>query len=229
MALVTETMARQRTNNGAFPFQLGVDEVLSPSARSWLDGTRTQTKVVDKVYETLSGARLLDKPEHMTHLHGNVLVNKDHSRIGFRGEIDRLESEILWCQLTCSVYGTLVAELEEVLGFVRKFIRYDVLEEPMGQWTLCGYTPDQLREYSHYPEKQFGQGHFLPSWEDGVVVLALNRVRTVVRQVELSAYRSFSDREGKPTRGDMILGLNRLSSLFWIMMIKGKVGQYETK
>ena len=30
-------------------------------------------------------------------------------------------------------------------------------------------------------------------------------------------------------RGDMILGLNRLSSLMWIFMIKLKAGRYERK
>ena len=35
-------------------------------------------------YET--GAFYFEKPEHMTHLYGNVLVPKDHKRIYFRGK-----------------------------------------------------------------------------------------------------------------------------------------------
>ena len=53
-------------------------------------------------------------------------------------------------------------------------------------------------------------------------------MRTVVRQTELAAYRAFRDENGGVTRGDMILGLNRLSSLLWIMMIKLKAGKYQT-
>ena len=37
------------------------------------------------------------------------------------------------------------------------------------------------------------------------------------------------DADGNVTRGDMILGLNRLSSLMWIFMIKLKAGRYERK
>ena len=119
--------------------------------------------------------------------------------------------------------------LEEVLGFVRRYIRFDVLDEPVGAIELCGYTPEQLREYSHYPEKHFGQPHFLACYTDGPALLAVNKLRTVVRQTELAAYAAFRDADGNVTRGDMILGLNRLSSLMWIFMIKLKAGRYERK
>ena len=81
-----------------------------------------------------------------------------------------------------------------------------------GAIELCGYTPEQLREYSHYPEKHFGQPHFLACYTDGPALLAVNKLRTVVRQTELAAYAAFRDADGNVTRGDMILGLNRLSS-----------------
>ena len=90
-------------------------------------------------------------------------------------------------------------------------------------------TPEQLREYSHYPEKHFGQPHFLACYTDGPALLAVNKLRTVVRQTELAAYAAFRDADGNVTRGDMILGLNRLSSLMWIFMIKLKAGRYERK
>ena len=37
---------------------------------------------------------------------------------------------------------------------------------------------------------------------------------------------AFRDADGNVTRPDMIQGLNRLSSLMWIMMIKLKAGAY---
>ena len=81
----------------------------------------------------------------------------------------------------------------------------------------------------HYPEKHFGQPHFLACYTDGPALLAVNKLRTVVRQTELAAYAAFRDADGNVTRGDMILGLNRLSSLMWIFMIKLKAGRYERK
>ena len=124
-------------------------------------------------------------------------------------------------------YPALVKELGEALDLVRRLIRCDVLDEPVGELRLCGYDAGQLREYSHYPDKYLGQPHFLPACTDGPALLAVNKVRTLVRQTELSAYAAFKDVEGNVTRGDIILALNRLSSLMWIMMIKLKAGQYE--
>lgn len=242
MALLTEEDVRRMSNDGARgPVVVRQGEVLTPGARDYLRSHKVevvypqgrpegdgQTAPAAR-YRTLFGAGLTEKPEHMTHLKGNVLVFKDHPRIAFRGWIDLLEAEIALTQLTCAQagYGTAAEELEEVLGFVRRYIRFDVLDEPMGEVRLCGYTPEQLREYSHYPEKHFGQPHFLVHYTDGAAILAVNRLRTVVRQTELAAYAAFRDGDGNVAREDMILGLNRLSSLMWIMMIKLKAGKYE--
>ena len=129
----------------------------------------------------------------MTHLKGNVLVFKDHPRIAFRGMIDLLEAEITLAQQAAAGegYAGLAEELEEVLSFVRRYIRFDVLGESVGEWNLCGYTPEQLRAYSHYPEKYFGQPHFLVHYTDGPAVLAVNKLRTAVRRTELAAYAAF--------------------------------------
>ena len=246
MALLDEARVRQMSNGGTRgPVVVTRGDVLTPSARSWLrehrvevvypqgepektDGGR-QEKGGAARYRTLFGAELHEKPEHMTHLKGNLLVFKDHPRIAFRGYIDLLEAEIVLCQQACvrEGYRVLAVELEEVLGFVRRFIRFDVLDEPVGEVRLCGYSPAELREYSHYPEKHFGQPHFMLSYTDSPAVAAVNKVRAVVRQTELAAYQAFRDENGAVAREDIILGLNRLSSLFWIFMIKLKAGKYE--
>ena len=210
---------------------------LPPGARDWVAPNKIQAVFpqgreeagapAPGKYRTLFGATLNEKPEHMTHLKGNILVRKDHPRIAFRGMIDALEGEIMLAQQASQAYPALVKELEEALALVRRLIRCDVLDEPVGELRLCGYDAGQLREYSHYPDKYLGQPHFLPAYTDGPALLAVNKVRTLVRQTELSAYAAFKDVEGNVTRGDIILALNRLSSLMWIMMIKLKAGQYE--
>ncbi|MCD8499300.1 MAG: ATP-binding protein, partial [Clostridiales bacterium] len=45
-----------------------------------------------------TGSFYLEKPEHMTHLHGNVLVPKNHPRIVFRGKLDSLQAQIVLAQ-----------------------------------------------------------------------------------------------------------------------------------
>ncbi|WP_186566946.1 ATP-binding protein [Lawsonibacter celer] len=248
MALLTLEDVRAMSNNGTRgPVVVRRDQVLAPGARDYLQEHRVEVVypqgkpeetsgkpggsggAAPAKYRTLFGAQLNEKPEHMTHLKGNVLVFKDHPRIAFRGMIDLLEAEILLAQQAAAEegYRTLTEELEEVLSFVRRNIRFDVLDEPVGEVRLCGYTPEQLREYSHYPEKHFGQPHFLVHYSDGPALLAVNKVRTVVRRTELAAYGAFRDADGNVAREDIILGLNRLSSLLWIMMIKLKAGKYE--
>ena len=246
MALLDENQVRLMSNNGTRgPVVVTRGDVLTPSARDWLREHRVavvfpqgETDPVGRddpgapsrpKYQTLFGAELSEKPEHMTHLKGNTLVFKDHPRIAFRGYIDLLEAEIVLCQRTCADtgYRSLAEELEEVLQFVRRFIRFDVLDEPVGEVKLCGLGPAELREQSHYPERHFGQPHFLVHYTDSPAILAVNKVRTVVRQTELAAYRAFKDENGAVARNDIILGLNRLSSLMWIMMIKLKAGRYE--
>lgn len=239
MELLTREDVRRMSDNGTRgPVVVNRDQKLTPGARDWLAAHKIQAVFPvggdahiappsTPQYRTLFGATLNEKPEHMTHLKGNILVRKDHPRIAFRGMIDALEGEIMLAQQASQGYPALVKELEEALALVRRLIRCDVLDEPVGELRLCGYDAGQLREYSHYPDKYLGQPHFLPAYTDGPALLAVNKVRTLVRQTELSAYAAFKDVEGNVTRGDIILALNRLSSLMWIMMIKLKAGQYE--
>ena len=233
MALFTESSVRAclRVRDGRRVFYLGPDDRLTPGARDWLarEGVEIlpEAQQKPKSYETLFGGTLTEKPEHMTHLRGNVLIFKDHPRVEFRGQVDLLEAEILLAQQVAHQDGRpeLVKELEEILQFVRNLIRADVLEEPVGEFRLLGLTPEQLREQSHYPQKYFGQSHFMPSWQDPPSLLALNKVRTVVRALERAAYRAFRDENGAVTREDIMLALNRLSSLFWILEIRLKAEQ----
>ena len=98
MALITEEEARIRSDGGTRgPVVLEPGEVLSPSARSYLTQHRIQVTraKTSSGYRTETGERLKEKPEHMTHLNGHVLVDKTHPRIKFRGMIDQLEGEIL--------------------------------------------------------------------------------------------------------------------------------------
>ena len=227
MAVYTVETARAnvRVRDGRRVFYLDERDHLTPSARQWLERDNVEILPAQMAkpqeYTTLFGAKLTEKPEHMTHLRPTVLVPKDHPRIAFRGMVDALEAEILLCAAAAGP-GWLQTELEEVLGFVRNLIRCDVLEEPVGEMTLCGLTTDQLRQHSHLPQRYYGQPHFMPSPRDSTVMLHLNRLRTLVRQTELAAYSAFKTIDGDVTRPDMILAFNRLSSLVWIMMIRLK-------
>ena len=156
------------------------------------------------------------KPEHMTHLYGDVLVSKTHPRIAFRGAIDTLEADLLLCQLAVPQFQE---ELTEILQLARQILGCEVLEEPLPENTLCGLTQQQLREHSHRPQTFYGQPHFMPQAKDGTAILQLNRVRCSVRNAERSAVAALPERE------DLLRALNRMSSMLYLLMIREKARQ----
>lgn len=226
--LYTEEMVRMNIRNreGKRVFYLGRGDTLTPGAKDWLTRQRIEVLPAElakpEEYRLLSGAVLREKPEHMTHLHGNVLVPKTHPRIRFRGKMDSLEAELLLCQLNCEKWK---AELGEVLALARSLIRCDVMNEPVPEGTLCGLTEKEQRERSHRPQDFYGQVHFMPEVNDGAAVLHLNRCRTAARAAELAAAAAFTDEDGNCTRVDILRALNRMSSMIYILMIRQKGGR----
>lgn len=218
--------ANLRNRDGKRVFYLGKGDQLTSDARDFLNRERIEILPASMArpdrYRLLSGGFMEQKPEHMTHLHGDVLVHKTHPRIRFRGAMDTLEAELLLCMLEAE--NPLRQQLEEVLNLARNLLRWDVLEEPVQQTLLCGMDPHQLRERSHRPQDFYGQPHFMPSSGDGKVLLQINRARCAARHAELMAAEAFTDREGNPTREDILQALNRMSSMLYLLMIQQKAG-----
>ena len=97
-----------------------------------------------------------------------------------------------------------------------------MLEEKL-QWDkLCGLTEAEQRKRSHFPQDYYGQPHFTPAAADGAPIARLNRARCAAREAELAAAEAFADREGNPTRPDLLRALNRMSSMLYILMIQEK-------
>lgn len=178
---------------------------------------------------TVFGTKLDYKPEHMTHLKGNLLVFKDHKRIILRGKMDSLEAKIIETQIFCKNKGieALVLELQDILNFVRSITKAEVLDEELAEINLLGLTEDEIRKQSHNPKKYFGIGHEYPDYKMGDVVVSINSIRALTREVEIAAFEAFKDEYGTVSREDIIKGLNRLSSVFWIIMFKVRTEQYK--
>ncbi len=208
-----------RHREGKRVFYLGPEDRLTPAARSYL---RLEHISLVETEETGRPEPLPKKPEHMTHLNAETLVEKDHPRIALRGMVDALEAELLLCLQAAAPERELTDALTEILNAVRKAMRCEVLGEPMPEVKLLGLSAAELRERSHHPEKYYGQPHFMPQPEDDRLLLLLNRLRTLIRQCELAAYRAFPMGKGTQEREDLLLFWNRLSSLLWILMIQRK-------
>ena len=212
--------ANIRNREGKRVFFLGERDRLTPSAKDWLSRERIAILPGEEakiVRYRIPGGFCEEKPEHMTHLHGDVLVPKTHPRIAFRGSIDLLEAELILCKLK-----TDIAPLQEVLELARRLIRCDVLDEPVGDIHLGGLTEAEQRRRSHFPQEVYGIAHFMPEAEDGERIALLNRCRALCRKAELAACHAFADRDGNPNRPDILQALNRMSSFLYILMLEEK-------
>ena len=212
----TAVRANIRNRDGKRVFYLRSEDTLTPLARDFLRQEHIEILPAQEAkaerYRLLSGGFTEEKPEHMTHLNGDMLVPKTHPRIRFRGMIDFLEAELLLCG----------PETGEILNLARRLIRCDVMDEPVGEFTLYGLTKEQQRRHSHFPQDYYGIAHFMPDYADGERVLRLNRCRSICRQAELAAVDAFSDRDGNLVRTDIVQALNRMSSMLYILMIRRK-------
>ena len=223
--LYTEQNVRDniRTREGKRVFYLREEDRLTSAARDYLRSEHIEILPAQQAkpehYLLENGAILLEKPEHMTHLQGNILVNKTHPRILFRGKMDLLEAEFMLCQLKVPEFRN---ELGELLAFARYLLRCEILGEVVDSWKLMGLSSEELRRHSHFPQDHYGQPHFMPQYTDGEEILHLNRLRCIARQVELAAVNAFADDNGKTDRADLLQALNRLSSAVYILMIRKK-------
>lgn len=221
-------------------------DIVTPAARDFLRAHRFVVEHVDadgpfremgrtvippsgeRRFVDVDGNGYAAKPEHMTHLRGNVLVAKDHPRITFRGKLDTLQARMLEAQIAALDEGRtgVVADVQEVLDFTRDLLAAEVTEQPFGRETLLGMREDELRSVSHNPDRHFGVGHLVPDYRMGRTVVALNTVRALVREAELAAMPAFAGPAGEPVRPDLIKALNRLSSAVYIIVCRLLGGYY---
>ena len=224
--LYTEQSVRAniRNRNGGRVFYLASGDQLTPGARDWLRQEKIEilpaAQARPERFGLLGGGYMEEKPEHMTHLNSQVLVEKTHPRIVFRGAVDTLEAELILCQLALD--QEMAQKVGEVLNLARMIIRCDVLEEPLKNEKLCGLTEEEQQQRSHRPQEFYAQAHFMPEYTDGIEIARLNRARCAAREAELKAVAAFRDADGMPTRPDILRAMNRMSSMLYILMIQVK-------
>ena len=213
-----------RNKDGKRIFYLGKGHQLTSDARDWLTSERIPVlpaeAAVPEGYRLQNGAVFREKPENMTHLNAEYLVEKTHPRIAFRGAMDSLEAALLLAAAESE--GMIRAQLEEALAYARYLLGQEVLEQPIVCKALGGMDEKQLRERYHRPQDFYGKPHFMPSAEDGKCLLLVNAARCKARETELLAVKAFRDGEGLPTRPDLVKALNRLSSFLYLIMIQLK-------
>ena len=208
-----------RNREGKRVFYLGRGDQLTSDARDFLTRERISILPASEArpdrYRLLNGGYMEHKPEHMTHLNGDTLVEKTHPRILLRGAVDTLEGELLLC--AAGAEGEIRKQLEEALTYTRTLLRNEVLDEPVNLETLGGMDEQTLRERSHRPQEFYGQPHFMPMPTDSLLLLQVNKARCATRAAELKAVAAFP-----AGREDLLRAFNRLSSFLYLIMIQMK-------
>ena len=208
-----------RNRDGKRVFYLGKGDQLTTDAKDFLTRERIEilpaSEAKPQRFRLLGGGYMEEKPEHMTHLNGDTLVEKTHPRIVFRGAVDTLEAELLLC--AAEAQGEIRKQLEEALSYTRTLLRNEVLDEPVTVDTLGGMDEKALRQRSHRPQEFYGQPHFMPSPTDSRLLLQVNKARCAARAAELRAVAAFP-----AGREDLLRAFNRLSSFLYLIMIQLK-------
>ena len=248
MEILTDTALRAhwfRTRKTSY--DISGDTVITPAAKDFIKehnitlnvregGFRAEPMTVEEIPEEEKSPvyvdletkeKLTQKPEQMTHLRGNLLVSKEHPQIAFRGMLDSLEAKIMEVQILASEssQSRLVQGLEEALLFVRSILRAEVLDQPVEEMKLLCMDADHIHYESHHIQEIYGIPHPLPDYRMGRICVALNSLRTFVRETELSAVKAFCH-EGNCEREDVIQALNRLSSFVYILFCRQYTDQW---
>lgn len=225
--------------------------IMTPSARQFLadkgieivkeeaveEKTAVQEKVIERVVEKaitpkyigVAGESYFEKPEHMTQISGNILVKKNDERIIFRGKLDSLQAKWLILQKEFENYGNekLQKDMESVAIFIKKIVSAEVLDMEMEEIKVFEETLDKIKEISHNPKKFFGIGHLFDiSIKNSILVLKLNEMRSNSREIEIAGVTAFLNEKGIVAKKEILKALNRLSSVIYVMMLKGEKGEY---
>ena len=162
------------------------------------------------------------RAQGLTNLYGSQMAEKDNPVIIFRGKLDTLCAMVIEAQALGIERGNtaFVTDLQEILEFVRALLPAEYCGNPVEDFTLLGISGADIRERSHHPEKYFGYKHLLMHHSMGALSIRLNSLRTFAREVEIAAVAALRDPEGSCRREDIVEALNRLSSLFYILIYK---------
>jgi len=185
--------------------------VLTPLAREYV--YEHGLTVTDNPSANAEGSA---KPEHMTHLDDRTLVPKTHPRIRLRGKLDSLEALLLQTRQLAQEQGRgdTAQALGEVYDLAQRILAAEVKGEPLGSFTLLGLDSAALRAQSHVDI------HPVPHIGLGGLCLALNFLRTQVRETELAAAAAFCKSESEVERPDLLEALNRMSSAVYLLFLK---------
>lgn len=247
--VVTELSLKESYKKQQFKkYYLEKGVILTPSAKQFLhdkkieitkikneqeQNKKTTEKSIEKSvvakYKGVMGEVYFEKPEYMTQLSENILIKKNHKIIFFRSKIDNFLSELILIekQVNTDKNKGLKEDFKSIKQFLDEIIKAEVLNTKLDKdLKIFNLSLEKIREISHNPKKYFSMDHlFSISSENNLRTLYLNKLRTLIREVEVTAVDAFVS-DSKVQKIDLLKALNRLSSAIYIMMLKEEKGEY---
>lgn len=252
MPVITEEKLRKLDKDGTLnSLKITGNDILTPSAREYLskkgigiskdekempvddeknsnvEEKKQETKPKKEYRDYVTGGIYDKKPEYMTQIFGNDLVVKNHKRIILRGKFDYLQAETVRYWKKYEKNKKLEADFSQAYRFVRDLYISEIVDSEFQDRDVLGYDIDTLKEITHNTHKYYKTGHLFEinaSYDEAVI--DINSLRALSRECEVSAVDAFY-KEGKVERADMLKALNRLSSIFYLMMLKANNGDYK--
>ncbi|MEG0134992.1 MAG: ethanolamine utilization protein [Cetobacterium sp.] len=186
-------------------------------------------KPIEAKYKGIFGESYFEKPEYMTQIFGNILVRKDSKRIILRGKIDTFLAKwlVLQKELEDKKNSLLNKDMESISQFIKKINLAEILDEELEEIKILGEDLESIKSISHNPKKYFNLNHLFDiSVKNNIIVLKLNELRALSREMEIAGVEAFTEVNGVVQRKDLLKAFNRLSSGIYIMMLKGEKGEY---
>ena len=248
MPVITEEFLRKLEKQGKLnTLTIDKKDILTPSAREFLSSrkldpdNRSESPAVSAVSENtvkeaapvykykcyVTDALFEKKPEYMTQIFGNYLVVKNHKRIVLRGKFDILQAETVKYWKKYQKNKKLESDFSQAYRYVRDLFICEMTDSEFIERDVLGHSIDSLKDITHNTVKYFKTGHLFEINADfGEDVIDINCLRALSRECEVAAVDAFY-KEGRTEHNDILKALNRLSSIFYLMMLKANNGDYK--
>lgn len=246
MPVITEEFLRRTEKEGKLnTLKISEKDILTPSAREFLSARKIkfgEEKDIQEEIKTeitvekppvykykcyLTEASFEKKPEYMTQIFGNYLVVKNHKRIILRGKFDSLQAETVKYWKKYQKNKKLESDFSQAYRYVRDLFISEMTDAEFIERDVLGHDVDSLKDITHNTMKYYKTGHlFEINVEYNEDVIDLNCLRALSRECEVAAVDAFY-KDGKVEKVDILKALNRLSSIFYLMMLKANNGDYK--
>jgi ethanolamine utilization cobalamin adenosyltransferase len=160
-----------------------------------------------------------------------VFAPQTGPRLVFRGKLDTLHAHFLLAAAQARRFNLpeLADYLSTLAAYCREIASAESNERPVAPLQLAGLTEAEIGEGSPRPDRALEIPRIVPGLGDHEILLQLNLLHCQTRETELVVANVFARPESQPTRPDLIVAMNRLSSAVYYLILLLKAGKIAWK